>query len=473
MRSFRTIQTSILGTVALLAAAVPSYAGLVEQPAARTVSESSQLVAEQQHSSNTAQHILERALSGTSTPQWLNHPSTDVFATLLRLKLEETESLDSLIATLPANMSSHYRALFSQYAHYRLLAESGYWCASPASADDQELIEYLLWLQGDLSNGQTALDDATRVCQAHLMSVALDDPRPADPLLQAAIARFQKRNGLPANGEVDHATLLLLQRTPEEIAWQIRDNLNRMADLDTDAAERYIVANVPDYTLTVYESGIPVLEMDTIVGKRSRQTPAFTAELQTVVVNPTWNVPTKIAYRDLIPKQRRDPNYLSARNIQIFEDWQSKDAIDPSSIDWDAARHNFPYRMRQLAGPRNALGQFKFITPNDRAIYLHDTNARVLFTKEQRMFSSGCVRLAEPYKLAEYLLRDNETPVDIEGLLVRGSTKYLRVAQPIPVHYVYWTAWVDETGTLQSRPDIYERDTPMPMPIQVAMAQVR
>ncbi len=261
------------------------------------------------------------------------------------------------------------------------------------------------------------------------------------------------------SGELDQLSASALKQGASWVEKRLRTNLLRMATLDSSLGERYLIANIPAFQVTVFERFEAVLTLKAIVGKTSRQTPQFSSELSSLVINPGWNVPPKIANRDLIPKQIKQADYLSKRNIAVYADWSSTEQIDPATIDWTSMRKEFPYRMKQAPGPGNALGKVKFVTPNSRAIYLHDTNAKTLFDQPIRALSSGCVRLQQPERLARYVLESQYTDSELESLLNSKKTRTVKVRETLPVHYVYWTSWVNDDGTLQHRQDIYDLDS--------------
>ncbi len=183
------------------------------------------------------------------------------------------------------------------------------------------------------------------------------------------------------------------------------------------------------------------------------------------MINPFWNIPTSIALKDILPKIRKNNNYIAQQGIKVFKDW-SKGApeLDPETINWaKMGRRSFTYKLRQDPGPRNSLGRIKFMFPNKFSVYLHDTPKRSLFKETIRDFSSGCIRTEKPIDLAVYLLQD-DTQWAREKLLdtiKTGKRKVVRIRRPIAVHLQYWTAWVDENGKLHFRDDIYDRDRPL------------
>jgi murein L,D-transpeptidase YcbB/YkuD len=225
------------------------------------------------------------------------------------------------------------------------------------------------------------------------------------------------------------------------------------------------LVNIVDYSLVVVENQTTVLDMRVVVGRTYRRTPVFSEKLKYLVLNPYWNVPFKIAVEDKLPIIRKNPLYLTQQHIKVFENWsENSPEINPVVIDWYRVNaSNFPFRLRQDPGPLNALGRIKFMLPNKFSIYLHDTPQRGLFKRVTRDFSSGCIRIEKPVELAKYLLQnDPQWPSQrITETIERGMTTVVYIKDPIPVHLLYWTAWVTESGTVHFGNDIYDRDPPL------------
>jgi murein L,D-transpeptidase YcbB/YkuD len=181
-----------------------------------------------------------------------------------------------------------------------------------------------------------------------------------------------------------------------------------------------------------------------------------------LVINPYWDVPHSIAVKDKLPLIQKDPGYLAQQKMRVYQGWGAdRREIDPASIDWSKlGPKNFPYRLRQDPGPQNALGRLKFMFPNKYNVYIHDTPSRELFAKTRRTFSSGCIRVEKPLQLAEYLLSGSPawTRQSLQAAIDRGFEQTVPLPEPIPVHLVYLTAWVDADDVLQLRRDIYNRD---------------
>ncbi|HKI06457.1 MAG TPA: L,D-transpeptidase family protein, partial [Thermoanaerobaculia bacterium] len=259
--------------------------------------------------------------------------------------------------------------------------------------------------------------------------------------LQAAVRTFQERNGLDADGAVGPGTLEALNVPAADRVRQIEINLDRWRWLPSDLGERHVMVNIAGFALDVIEAGKPALSMRIVAGKPTSRTPMFTGTMTHLVLNPYWNVPAGILKKEIRPRLAREPGYLAKQNMEML----------PGG------------RVRQRPGPNNALGKVKFLFPNRFDVYLHDTPSRSLFSRSQRTFSHGCIRVEKPLELAEYLLKEDPawTPAKIQKALAKGSESWVKIPNPLPVHLAYWTAWVDDAGVTQFRKDVYGRDKPL------------
>lgn len=279
-----------------------------------------------------------------------------------------------------------------------------------------------------------------------------------DDTLKAATIRFQTRHGLDADGVIGKNTLVALNASPAQRANQILVNMERWRWLDQNMGDSFIVVNIANFDLRVYSNGELVMQMPVIVGRNFRKTPVFSDEIRYLVLNPTWTVPQKLAVQDKLPEIKKDVSYLKKYGFTLY-DIGTNNAINPNNVDWARLHKQFPYRLVQAPGPLNALGQIKFMFPNPYDVYLHDTPSRELFSQNERAFSSGCIRVSKPIELTELLLRPQGiTTEKINQLLATQNTVTVNLKQAMPVHIEYWTAWVDNSGTLQFRADIYQRD---------------
>lgn len=279
-----------------------------------------------------------------------------------------------------------------------------------------------------------------------------------DDGLVASLKHFQQRHGNKASGILDKETRALLNVTPDQRIKQLSYNMKRWRELPENLGERYIWVNMNDYRLDVFEKGRSIMDMKVVVGKTSRRTPVMMESISSLVLNPSWNVPRRIMIYDILPQLKKNPNYLSERNIRILDGWTDSNEIPEDQLDLATlSPKQFPYRLQQDPGPDNALGTVKFVIPNDYSIYLHDTNHRELFAEHYRALSSGCVRVEKPLELAEQLLRFNRgwDMKKIQQVVAAGETTYVRLEQDIPTYLLYWTAFVDDAGTVHFRDDIY------------------
>ena len=290
-----------------------------------------------------------------------------------------------------------------------------------------------------------------------------DETTMYDKCLKEAVIRFQARHGLVAKGVVGKETAKALNVPVELRIKQIRLNLDRIKWLYERNAKRHIVINIPAFTLFFEENKKLRQEMRVITGKRKNPTPIFSNTVQTIVLNPHWNIPKSIIQKEMIPKLMKNPNAMAKQGIEIHTGW-GKDAtkIDGGSVDWSQYRYSksMPFRFAQVPGYKNALGKIKFLFPNQFSVYMHDTPNKNLFNRNKRAFSHGCIRLHKPRKLLETFSTFNEN-VDFEKSQKRlkGKKKaYLKLNSKVPVDVVYLTAYVDYDGVLQFRNDVYGYD---------------
>ena len=284
-----------------------------------------------------------------------------------------------------------------------------------------------------------------------------------DEELALAISAFQYRHGLEVDGILGKRTVREINKSSQSRATQIELNLDRARKLSELQDERYILVNVPEYKLYVIEKGKTVYETRVIVGKKKNKTPVLSSEISEFVLNPYWNIPKSITRDEIIPKQLKDPEYLEKNNMRVISRVNSKNYfLDPETIDWNNVDvSKAPLRIRQNPGEKNALGRVKFVFPNNYKVYLHDTPSRRLFSRTSRAFSHGCVRVENPIEFAEVLLSNSETWTkdDLYYFANRKKTKVFKLDKAIPIHITYLTAWVDNQGILNFRPDIYKQDS--------------
>jgi L,D-transpeptidase YcbB len=300
-----------------------------------------------------------------------------------------------------------------------------------------------------------------RLAATEDLTASLDKGSTYDPEMESAVRAFQRRHGLDADGAIGKKTIIAMNVPVEERVRQITLNMERFRWIPDDLGDDHIFVNMAGFELDYVVQGVTRLAMRVVVGRQYRETPIFSDRIRYLEFNPTWTVPPKIAANDIMAKIRKDPNYLISGNYEVYAGWQdSSPRLDPSKIDWSAIpKGKFPYRLRQAPGEKNALGQVKFMFPNEFDVYLHDTPARELFRKSVRTFSSGCIRLEKPVTLAEAVLQaDGQDPRRVREILQSKKTTRINLATPLPVHLAYLTAWIGEGGTIEFRDDIYGRD---------------
>ena len=282
-----------------------------------------------------------------------------------------------------------------------------------------------------------------------------------DRELVDAVKRFQKAQGLGADGVIGQSTRDWLNVTPAQRAALVALNIQRLRLLP-DKLNTGIMVNIPEFSLVYYLNGTEVLASRVIVGRPDRKTPLMSSALNNVVVNPPWNVPPTLARKDILPKVWNDPGYLERHNYTVLRGWSSNaEVIDPYRVDWGTITpSNLPFRFQQAPGDHNSLGRYKFNMPSSDAIYLHDTPNHNLFQKDVRALSSGCVRVNKASELANMLLQDaGWNDMRISDALKEGNTRYVNIRQNIPVNLYYLTAFVGTDGRTQYRTDIYNYDT--------------
>lgn len=283
-----------------------------------------------------------------------------------------------------------------------------------------------------------------------------------DESLENGIKQFQFRHGLKADGVLGQSTLKALNVSPANRLKELQHSQLRWSKLPNQQSP-YIQVNIPSYELNLREGQQSRLKMRVVVGQKSWPTPELSSEIRTMVLNPKWNVPRNIVEKEIVHKMVEDENYLTEQGLQVLSSWKNDaEVIDPATINWAdyTGEKDLPFRLSQAAGDKNALGQIKFIFPNDEQVYLHDTQATSLFSLPKRNFSHGCIRLESPLDLMNALSKySSDTHLDKAiNYLQSGQTKYLPI-NPVPLYITYMTAWVDENGKVHFREDIYERYT--------------
>jgi murein L,D-transpeptidase YcbB/YkuD len=275
--------------------------------------------------------------------------------------------------------------------------------------------------------------------------------------LEKAVKRHQRRHGLVADGAVGAESLAALNIPAEIRVAQVAANLRLQRKPESRIGDRAIVVNIAAYDLVLIDGGREVMRTRTIVGQPGRETPRMISELKWLEINPTWSVPRRIAVEEIMPRLRIDgTEYLSKRGIRLYDrKWRE---LDAESFDMAALNGDYlPFILRQDPGPANPLGNVKFMFPNNQAIYLHDTPSRRLFNRSSRALSHGCVRVSGAAQLAMLLLEEEGWTRDrYNKIVAAGKTYRVRLHNPMPIHIVTRTVWVEADNSVHFRADPYE-----------------
>jgi len=329
------------------------------------------------------------------------------------------------------DVNESYNGLKDQLGKYLAIAKNGGWpqvnfvkkpLKKGTSSPEIANIKKRLMITGDLAG--------------------IDTSHVFNDTLVTAVKNFQARHGFSETGSVSDSLIKEMNVPVTKRIEQLLMNMDRMRWLANNPSGNLIVVNIPEFVLHVYEGKQKAFDIDVVVGKEGHNTMMFNGDLNQVVFSPYWNVPPSIVAKEILPAIEKNPNYIAKENMEITGNDDGLPVV------------------RQKPGAGNALGKVKFLFPNSFNIYFHDTPAKSLFEKDKRAYSHGCIRLKEPEKFANYVLRNQPewTPEKISEAMNSGNEKYVKVKDPIPVVITYYTAWVDENGRLNFREDIYGHD---------------
>jgi murein L,D-transpeptidase YcbB/YkuD len=281
-----------------------------------------------------------------------------------------------------------------------------------------------------------------------------------DLAIERAVRAFQAEHGLLITGKAGESTITELNRDPEDRLKAVTVALERERWLNIDRGRRHIWVNLADFTAKIVDNGKVTFSTRAVIGDDSefdKHTPEFSHEMTYMELNPDWTVPPGIIKRDYLPRLQRNPNALG--HLTLID--RRGRVVPRGSVNFAAySAGNFPFSLRQQPGDGNALGKVKFMFPNAHSIYLHDTPHKEHFPLEQRAFSNGCIRLNDPMDFAYALLAAQEDdPVKaFHDVLDSGRQSRLPLADPVPVHLEYRTAFAGSKGRMEYRRDIYGRD---------------
>jgi murein L,D-transpeptidase YcbB/YkuD len=282
-----------------------------------------------------------------------------------------------------------------------------------------------------------------------------------DDALKAIVVKFQKANGLNADGVAGPSTLGRLNQGPKQKLVKVLVNLERERWMNFPRGKRYIFVNLAAYTVYMIDNGRVSYKTRAVIGTRAsdRRTPEFYDEMTHMVVNPTWHVPSSITGKEYLPIIRKDPGFLARRNMVMVS--ANGKPVNPANIDMSQyTAKNFPYSIKQRPSVGNALGRVKFMFPNRFNIYLHDTPSKNLFNRDARAFSHGCVRLQKPFEFAYKLLekQTSNPKAAFNAWLKTGKEQYVNLADPVPVYLTYRTVYFGDAKKPTFFADVYGRD---------------
>jgi L,D-transpeptidase YcbB len=378
-------------------------------------------------------------------PTWkIDSKSLDPLPQLERA-LHDNRVAESLLELTPTNPD--YRALQHLLREYREQAARGGWPGVPAGVKLKP---------GQRGPTVTAIAGCLRATGDYEGTVPeQNESAQYGPELQEAVKRFQRRHGLTDDGSLGPAVIAEMNVPIETRIRQIELNMERWRWLPRELGDPHILVNIPEMRLDVWDHGANPLSMRVVVGKPDTQTPIFNDRMTYLVFAPFWNVPSDIARNETLPSVLNDPGFLTRTNMEVVD--AGGKSVSGRDIDLSTPG---TYRFRQRPGTSNALGLVKFMFPNQFNVYLHDTPADSLFARASRSFSHGCVRVEQPAKLAEYVLRDQPewTPERITEAMHGADEHVVKLKAGIPVYLGYWTARVAPDGVVQFRKDVYGID---------------
>ncbi len=356
-----------------------------------------------------------------------------------RKKVNLLALLDSVVEK-KSNSSINYAPVSLQYPRMEN------WLFRLIEMQKKEVLDSLPTIKKSLRSGDSSeLIGRIKKRLSFLQGDSLANNNLFDTSMVLAIKKFQDRHGIEVDGVIGNKVISDLNIPLKKRVEQLLINMERARWMPPQQDSTFVLVNIPEFKLRVFEKSKIALQMNVIVGSSANGTVIFNGNLQYIVFSPYWNVPESIVRNEILPAIRRNPGYIAKHNMEITN-----------------AKGKLP-QVRQKPGPNNALGRVKFLFPNNFSIYLHDTPNRNLFAQTNRGLSHGCIRIAEPKKFAEFLLRDqpNYTSTAIDSLMYLEKEKWVTLKKKIPVFLVYFTSWVDQTGVLHFRRDIYQHDQKM------------
>jgi len=278
-----------------------------------------------------------------------------------------------------------------------------------------------------------------------------------DSYVETAVRRFQARHGLSADGRPGKLTFDALNVPADQRLSQLKTNLARLRAFDTKSAQRFVVCNIPAAQLEAIENGTVMSRHIAVVGKPDRPSPDINSRIVEINFNPYWTVPVSIVRKDLIPKMQAEPDYLTKNKIRIIG--PKNNELTPAQINW-FSEEAVNYKFKQDPGDLNSLGSIRINFPSPHGVYMHDTPYKNLFGEDVRFHSSGCMRIQNVRDLVSWMLSETSgwSRIEIDEVIKSGERKDARLKTPVPLHWIYVTAWSTADGVAQFRDDIYNRD---------------
>lgn len=365
-------------------------------------------------------------------------------------------------ATEAGPVSPAYTRLKQAQERYQALVAAGGWpripngdLLRPGESNRQiPLLRAIMFKMGDLP-----MSDALAAGYTEGQDVSTGfGGKKYDGNLEAAVLQFQERHGLDVDGVIGKQTRGVINVPAEERLKQITVNLERHRWVPDRGNAKHVIVNIPEFRLRGYVDGKVDIEMPVVVGRSKRPTPVMNDYIVNVKFNPDWTVPKSIAEKDILPRLQANPSYAYSAGLTTLA---GGNPIDPYFVDWFNAPLGY-VRFRQEPGPRNPLGQARFSLTNNKAIFLHDTPKKGIFSQNNRAGSSGCVRVGDAVAFSRWLLpSDNWSTGRIRRIMQEIEIKYVPLKDPVAVSLAYFTSWVDEKGRVNFRKDIYELDDPL------------
>lgn len=352
-----------------------------------------------------------------------------------------------------------YQTLLEALDEHRRVVDRGGWTRVPTGPTLRpgDKSQRIAQLRRRLAESRD-LPAVALIDSSHATATQSDDL--FDWAITEGLKAFQERHGLQPDSLLGARTVAELNIPAEQRIAQIEVNLNRWRWFTRGQGSSHIIVNTAGYDMEVNLDGEVALNMNVVVGKPEHRTPLFSDTMEYLVVNPSWYVPTSIA-RKIVPKEMASPGYLERNNFEIIRHSNNQPVARWRLSDKELRPGAFvrKYRLRQLPGDSNALGDIKFMMPNQYSIYLHDTRAKSLFAKNRRAYSHGCIRVEHPQQLARVILAaDGWSESDLASLFDRDDTQTVRLKHNLPVHLTYQSSWVDNNGKTHFREDIYNHD---------------